>query len=133
MLARYAKSYVDQLYNTKDMFALEGVIDVVGRHRQLPEQFWLSRRLFAWCGWSGSGIRQYYEAISPEGFEAVASALERFGLRELALRYHSGMESSKQPDGCDELDRWIESHQAEIESAAFHLIANDRHYLYDES
>lgn len=63
MVVRYSKSYVDQLYEAKDLFALDGVINVVGRDRQLPEQFWLSQRLFAWCGWSRSGIRQYYEAI----------------------------------------------------------------------
>ena len=45
MVAGYAKSHVDQLYEAKDMFALEGVIDVVGRDRQLPERFWLSKRL----------------------------------------------------------------------------------------
>ena len=133
MVARYAKSYIDQLYEAKDMFTLEGVIDVVSRDRQLPEQFWLSKRLFAWCGWSRSGIWQYYEAISQEDFQAVASALERFGFGELAVRYRSGMESWKQTDGCDELDRWIDTHQAELESTAFQLIANDRHYLYDES
>lgn len=133
MVARYTKSYVDQLYEAKDMFALEGVIDVVGRDRQLPEQFWLSKRLFAWCGWSRSGIWQYYEAIPQEDFEAIASALERLGFPELAKRYRSGMAGHKEPDGCDELDRWIDKHQAELESTAFQLIANDRHYLYDES
>ena len=133
MAVRYAKSYVDQLYEAKDMFALDGVIDVVGRDRPLPEQFWLAKRVFAWCGWSRSGIWQYYEVISQEDFEVVASALERFGLRELAVRYRSGMESWQKPDGCDELDRWIDTHQAELESTAFQLIASDRHYLYDES
>ena len=132
MVVRYAKSYVDQLYDAKDMSALEGVIDVVSRDRQLPEQFWLSKRLFAWCGWSRSGIWQYYEAISRDDFEAVASALERFGFPELAARYRYGMESWKQPDGCNELDRWIDTHQAELESTAFQLIANDRQYFYDE-
>lgn len=133
MVVRYAKSYVDQLYEAKDMFALESVIDVVCRGRQLPEQFWLSKRLFAWCGWSRSGIWQYYEAISHEDLQAVASALERFGLHQVAARYRSGMESWKQPDGCVELDRWIDAHQTELESTAFQLIANDRHYLYDET
>jgi hypothetical protein len=133
MVVRYAKSYVDQLYEAKDIFALDGVIDVVGRDRDLPEQFWLFKRLFAWCGWSRSGIWQYYEAFSPADFQAVASALERFGLRELAQRYRSGMESWQKTKGCDELDRWIDTHQAELQGAAFRLIANDRHYLYDES
>ena len=133
MIVRYAKSYVDQLYDAKDMLALDGLIDVVCRDRQLPEQFWLTKRLLAWRGWSRSGIWQYYEAISQEDFEAVASALERFGLRGLAVRYRSGVERWQQPNGCDELDRWIDTHQAELESTAFQLIASDRHYLYDES
>jgi hypothetical protein len=59
--------------------------------------------------------------------------LDRFGLGELAARYRSGMESWREPDGCDELDRWIDTHQSDLESTAFQLIANDRHYLYDES
>ena len=133
MVVRYAKSYVDQLYEAKDMFALEGVIEVVGRDRQLPEQFWLSKRLFAWCLWSGDGIWQYYEAISQDDFNAVASALDRFHLLELAARYRSGMETWRAPDYCGELDRWIDLHMAELEGTAFQLIANDRHYLYDES
>lgn len=133
MLVRYAKSYIDRLYEAKDLSTLGNVFDVVGRDRQLPEQFWLSKRLFAWCGWSQSGIWQYYDAISREDFEAVASALERFGFPELAARYRSGMESRMQSDGCDELDRWIDTHRSELEGTAFQLIANDRHYLYDES
>lgn len=131
MQVRYARSYVDQLYEAKDMFALERVIDAVGRDRQLPEQFWLCRCLFFWCGSSRSGIWQYYEAIAQEDFETVASALERFGLHEVASRYRSGMERWRQPNGCDELDGWIDTHQDELESAAFQLIANDRHYLFD--
>ena len=131
-MERYAKSYIDQLYEAKDMSTLEGVIEVVGRDRQLPDQFWVSKRLFAWAGWSRSGIWQYYEAISREEFEAVASALERFRLPELAARYRSGMEIWRQQGGCDELDRWIDAHWAEIESAAFQLIANESHHLYDE-
>jgi hypothetical protein len=43
------------------------------------------------------------------------------------------MASWEQPHGCDELDRWIDTHRDEIERAAFQLIANDRHYLYGES
>jgi len=133
MGVRCARSYIDRLYEAKDLSALESVIDAAGRERQLPEQFWLFQRLIAWCGWSRSGIWQYYEAISREDFEAVASTLERFGLRELAVRYRSGMESWKQPDCCGELDRWMDAHQAELENTAFQLIADGRHYLCDEN
>ena len=91
MVARYAKSYVDRLYQTKDIFALHSVISVVGRHRDLPEQFSLFLRLWDWCCSTRSGIWQYYEGVSADEFESLAGALERFGLHELSKRYRSGM------------------------------------------
>ena len=131
MAVRHAKSYIDRLYEAKDMFAIEGVIDLIARDRALPEQFWVSKRLFAWANWSWSGIWQYYEAISQQEFETLASALERFGLPEIAARYRSGMKTWKGPRGCEELNRWIDEHWDELQSAAFELIASDRHYLYE--
>jgi hypothetical protein len=109
------------------------VIEAIGRYRPLPEQFWLSARLIAWGAWSESGIWQYYEAISREDFEAIASGLHRVGLHELGAQYSSGMDSWQSKQDCDELDQWIDKHQTEIKRAAFQLIAKDRHYLYDES
>ncbi len=133
MVARFAKTYIDRLYEARDMFALAGVIDVVGREQNLPEQFWLSQRIWAWCGWSRSGIWQYYESISQKDFDAIAASLERFGLPELAARYRSGKEAWKEPGGCKGLDCWIDAHWSELESTAFQLIANDRHCLYGQS
>ena len=52
--------------------------------------------------------------------------------RERCSAAFDRMECWKEVGGCDELDRWIDAHQSEIESAAFLLIANDRHYLYDD-
>ena len=128
----YSKPFIHQLYESKDMLALEGVIEAVGRDRQLPEQFWLSRRLHAWCGWSSNGIWQYYENIRREDFESLASALDRFGLHEVATRYRMGMEVFQQENGCHELDDWIDSHRSELELLAFQLIADHRHCLCDE-
>ena len=133
MVARYAKSYVDRLYEAKDIFALHGVISVVGRHRDLPEQFSLFLRLWDWCCSTRSGIWQYYEGVSADEFESLAGALERFGLHELSKRYRSGMSTWKEPEGCGELDRWIENHWPELEATAFRLIADSRECLYDES
>jgi hypothetical protein len=132
-MIRYAKSFVDRLYEAKDVFGLDGVIAVVGQERQLPEQFWLFRRLLAWAGSTRSRVWQYYEAITEEEFESVALALDRFGLIPLAGRFRSGMESWKTSSCCDELDGWIDLHWPELESVAFGLIANDRHFLYGES
>jgi hypothetical protein len=133
MVTRYAKSYIDRLYQAKDVFALHGVACVVGKHRELPEQFSLFLRLWEWCCSTRSGSWQYYEGISARDFETTAQALERFGLRELAERYRSGMSTWKEPRRCGDLDRWIDSHWRELEATAFRLIADDRNCLYDES
>jgi hypothetical protein len=131
-MIRYAKSFVDELYDRRDIFALDSVIEVIERNRKLPEQFWLFRRLLAWGSWSRSGIWQYYEAISQEDFAAVASALERFRLVEFADRYRSGMATWKPPNYCDDLDRWIDLHWSELENTVFQLIHNDRGFLYGD-
>jgi hypothetical protein len=130
MVARYAKSYVDQLYQAKDVFALHGVICVVGRQRQLPEQFSVFLRLFEWCCSTRSGIWQYYEYLPAHECELFAGVLERFDLRELAERYRSGLSTWQEPDACGELDRWIDDHWNELENIAFQLIADNRDHLY---
>jgi len=114
MVARYAKSYVDRLYETKDVFALHGVVNVVSKNRDLPEQFSLFLRFWEWCCSTRSGIWQYYESISTEEFESMAQALERFGFKELTERYRSGMASWKEPQRCKELDHWIDCHWDEL-------------------
>jgi hypothetical protein len=133
MVACYAKSYVDRLYEAKDIFTLCGVVEVVGKHRELPEEFSLFLRLWNWCCMTRSGIWQYYEGVPADEFESMAGALERFGLRELAQRYRSGMTTWKEPESCGELDDWIEGHWEELETAAFGLIAQHRNCLYGES
>lgn len=133
MVVRYARLYIDQLYEAKDIFTLHGVISVVGRERKLPEQFSLFLRLWEWCCSTRSGIWQYYEGIPEDDFETTALALERFGLIELARRYRLGMRSWKESGGCDELDLWIDDHWPELEATAFRLIADSRDCLYDES
>ena len=133
MVVRYAKSYVDRLYDTKDIFALHGVISVVSRDRALPVQFSLFLRLWDWCCSTRSGIWQYYEGVPTHEFETMAAALERFGLGELAEKYRWGMTTWRDPDGCGELDRWIDSHWDELEATAFSLIEDSRDCLYDES
>jgi len=62
-------------------------------------------------------------------FESLAAGLEKFGFREIAVRYRSGM-ATWRVDGCDELDRWIDEHMRDLEAAAFQLIAESRVCLY---
>jgi hypothetical protein len=131
MVARYAKSYIDRLYDTKDIFALHNVIGVVGKHRDLPEQFSLFLRLWNWRCSTRSGIWQYYEGVPKAEFESLAGALDRFGLRELAERYRSGMTTWEEPQSCGELDRWLDDHEREIEATVFGLIADHRDCLYE--
>lgn len=131
--ARYAKSYIDRLYDAKDIFALWEVINVVGKHRPLPEEFSLFLRLWNWCCMTRCGVWQYYEGVRREEFDCMSGALERFGLQDVAERYRSGLRTWKEPECCGELDDWIEGHWAELEAAAFGLIARHRDCLYAES
>jgi hypothetical protein len=133
MAVRYAKSYIDQLYESKNVFALHGVITVVAKDRELPEQFWLFCKLWEWRCSTRSGIWQYYEGIAVADFKKIATALERFELFKLSEKYRSGMTTWKKPDGCTELDDWIDKHSCELENAAFELIANNRDCLYDDN
>jgi hypothetical protein len=130
-MVRYAKSFIDELYEKRDVFTLDGVIDVVSRRRDLPQQFALFRKLLAWAGSTRSGVWQYYESTSHEEFESTASALELFGLPEFATHYRAGMASWKLAKNCDELDHWIDTHWSKLEDSVFNLIAIDRRYLHD--
>lgn len=130
MAPRYAKSYVDRLYEAKDVFALHGVVSVVRKHRHLPEQFSLFLRLWDWCCSTRSGIWQYYECIPAAELESMAAALEQFGLSEIAERYRSGMATWQEPENCRQLDRWIDDHWSDLETTTFRLIADCRDCLY---
>ncbi len=132
MVAQYAKSYIDQLYEAKDIFALHGVISVIGKQRQLPEQFPVFIGLWDWVCSTRSGIYQYYECMEHRDiseFESLADGLVRFGLAEIAARYRSGV-ATWRDDLCEPLDRWIDEHMRELEAAAFGLIAESRVCLY---
>src|SRR5436853_677958 len=118
MAVRYAQSYIDRLYEMRDIFTLHWVISVVSRDHELPQQFWLFIQLWNWACATRSGVWQYYESISAEEFQRIAQALDRFGLPELAERYRGGMKSWKDPERCLDLDRWIEHHWNKLETAA---------------
>jgi hypothetical protein len=135
MLARYAKSYIDQLYEAKDAFELRGIVGVVQMGRRLPEQFSVFAGLIDWLSSSRSGIYQYYECMEHRDrseFDSLADGLSRFGFPEIAERYRSGMATWRE-GGCDELDRWIDEHRDEIETTAFQLIAENRACLYGDA
>jgi len=133
MIVHYAKSYIDALYESKDIVALHGVIDVVCNNRELPEQFWLFRRLRTWYCSGRSGIWQYYESVPADELEKIARTIEGFGLIEAAEKYRFGMKNWKAKGRCIELDRWIDNHWHELENMVFGLIAKNRDCLYDEN
>ena len=134
MLARYAKSYIDQLYEAKDVCELREVVGAVRKGRRLPEQFSVFAGLWDWVCSSRSGIYQYYECMEHRDiseFESLAEGLARFGFPEIAERYRSGM-ATWRDDSCDQLDKWIYEHMGELKAAAFQLIAESRIYLYGD-
>jgi hypothetical protein len=130
-IVHFAKSYIDQLYVEKDLFALHNVISAVIQERPLPEQFWLFLRLWEWCCSTRSGVWTYFEAVPVEQLEKTAFALEKFGFPELANQFRLGMSTWNEPGACGPLDCWIDGNWSELEKAAFSLIANDRELLSD--
>ena len=132
MVARYSKSYIDQLYEAKNVCMLRNVVGVIQSQHSLPEQFSVFAGLWDWVCSARSGIYQYYECMEHRDiseFESLASGLAKFGFSEIADRYRSGMATWRE-DECDELDHWIGDHMSDLENAAFHLIAESRVCLY---
>ena len=127
MSVRFAKSYIDRLFEEKDLPGLHQLIEVLSREHSLPEEFWLFARLQEWI--PRSGVWQYYETVADEDAQRIASGLVRFGLNEIASMYHSGINEWEDTVLMSNLDDWIDDHQAEIETAAFGLIAGQREAL----
>jgi len=133
MAVRFANSYVERLFAERDMPGLYHLISVVGAERQLPEEFWLFSRLLESVGSTRSGVWQYYEGLPADTFTRMTRALEQFGLSEIAERYGFGQSSWNGPDQAASLDDWIDTHEQQIESAAFDLIAARKDDLNHET
>jgi hypothetical protein len=131
MEARFANLYVDRLFAEKDLDGLCHLISVVGKDRQLPEEFWLFCRVFEWAP-ARSGVWQYYESLPDEMFERMSRALERFGLTEIAEKYRLGKNTWNGPDQAASLDRWLDAHAEQIHEAVFRLILARKECLRDD-
>ncbi len=133
MAVRFANSYVERLFEERDMLGLYHLISVVSAERQLPEEFWLFSRLLEWVGSTRSGVWQYYEGLSEETFARMTRALKQFGPSEAVERYQFGKNLWDGPDQAASLDAWIDSHRQQIEDAAFNLIAARKDDLTHET
>jgi hypothetical protein len=129
MAVRFAPTYVDQLFAERNISGMHHLISVVGRDRQLPEQFWLFCRLIEWFGSTRSGVWQYYEGLPDEKFERISQALDRHGLSEIAEQYRFGRASWDAPDRASGLDQWIDKHEEQLERSAFDLISKLKDHL----
>jgi hypothetical protein len=119
---RFATSYIDRLFAERDFPGLHHLISILERDRALPEECWLFCRIIEWVGSTRSGVWQYYESVPKETFERVAGVFGRFGHTEIAERYRSGMIIWNGPDRAASLDKWMWSHEGQIEDAAFEMI-----------
>jgi hypothetical protein len=82
MRARYAKSYIDQLYEARNVCMLRNVVGVIAPQRQLPEQFSVFTGLWDWVCSARSGSYQYYECMEHRDIaelESLAGGLARLG------------------------------------------------------
>ena len=132
MSALIAKPYIDRLFAEKNLGEIYWAISIVGKDRELPEEFWLFSRIYEWAP-ARSGVWQYYEGLSDEQFKRVSDDLDRFGLTEIAEQYRLGKRTWDGPTRAAQLDRWLDSHADEIHDAVFRLIAAKREHLTDAS
>lgn len=131
MNVRYAQSYIDGLYASRDLPAIYDVVCVVGRDRHLSDEFLVFRWLWEWRGSRRSGIWQYYEGIARQDFEKISRAFDQFGIANLAMRYRHGMTVWEDEAESEALTKWMYDHNQEIEDAAFKIIAGQQHQLYE--
>ena len=132
MRVRFANSYVDGLFSKRDLGGLHHLVSVMERDRVLPDECWLFCRIIEWIGSIRSGVWQYYETIPKETFERVGCAFEKFGHLEIAEHYRYGMALRHGPDRAASLDRWIFSHERQIEDAAFDMIKLHQVFLKND-
>lgn len=130
MSVQYAKSFIDRAYESKDVFEIYSIVCTLSRERDLPEPLKVFARLWEWCCETRSGIWQYYESISSDDVEKMASVLERHHLGEIASRYRAGFSNWKPPHYCSDLDDWIDENWDMLEEAALSLVLNNRESLY---
>lgn len=132
MHARFASSYIDQLFARKDLEGIHHLISTVSQARSLPEEFWLFRRMFELFP-SRSGIWQYYEGLPDVEFQRLDDALERYGFHELARRHRLGRTTWNGPSQASEFDAWLDENAQVIHAAALDLIAPRKDRLKHES
>ena len=129
MHPRFAESYVERLFEQKDLLGLHQLISTLERDRELPKQCWLFCRLLEWEGSCRLGIWQYYEGTQQEEFEKIGRALDDAGLKELAHKYRYGMTAWKNDDIASALDKWIDSNQEFISAQLMCLLVSCREVL----
>jgi hypothetical protein len=130
-MALYAKSYVADLIEARDVFGLQQVVAAEARQRALPEEFWLFGELLAWSGSTRSGVWQYYESVRSKDFKRALRGLKQFGLDELARWYENGRDTWKDPEPCQELDQWLTDHEEQVHATLLRLIAGSWQQLVD--
>ena len=131
MVARFANSYVDQIFAERDLGAIYHLISVIDEQRPLPEEFWLFSRVYAWAP-ARSGIWQYYENLSEKSFQQMSQTLRRFGLVEIAEKYELGWKTWDGSSRAAALDNWLNTHASQIHDAVFALVLERKDCLKHE-
>jgi hypothetical protein len=129
MIARYASSFIDQLFAQGDLATLHQVISVVEENRSLPEECWLFCRVIEWTGSRRSGIWQYYESLSEATFDRLNAGLDRFGLTDAAESYRSGRNHWHDERKMSHLETWLRENESGLETAMLGLIRPHKELL----
>ena len=129
MSVRFSDAYVDRLFEQRDLPGLHHLISVPGRDRDLPCELWLFCRMLEWMGSTRSGVWQYYEGVSQETFQKISGSLDKYGFAELAEKYRHGKEAWDGSERAASLDKWIDTHEVQIEEWLLDLAIRARDSL----
>ncbi len=115
MSIHYHPSYIDALFERKDILGFDDLILMRGRHRPLPDECRLFQLVGGWLGCSVCGGWQYYESVSEEDYGELCRLLTKFGMTDVLAKCQEGKAAWTGERVTMAVDTWTSEHAAEVE------------------
>jgi hypothetical protein len=119
MSVNYAPSYIDEVFERRDDYALDTIITVRAKAAPLPDECALFTRMNAWFGsdW------QYYEATKEEDFIELCRLLKKFGMQDMLTMYIEGRKSRA------DNSEWFWQHRSAVFERLFEIAKRSEDFL----
>ena len=127
MRPHYSIDYLDRVFGGKNVFDLWSLLTTLERHVPLPQKSWLFCRLLEWMSSTRSGVWTYYEATSETAQSHISSVIQHYPeLGSFSEYYDRGMMTWTSEQEIGHVDRWIDSHEAQIHSSLMQLARDEK-------